>query len=100
MSDKKITVYAGQSIFVKTQQLHPIDEVLKAERLVREYIKGPSNLEAFSNSQDFISAIYHYAKKKNVPVVFYLNGKSCGNSIEPIFEDFNRALKLIHDISQ
>lgn len=92
---KKITVYCGQTITDKCgKQLHPVTEVQNANSLVM----SETDEIAYSNSPDFISAIKYIGLEQNIKAEFFLNGVSCGNDIEPIFEDFNRSLDMIHKL--
>ncbi len=92
---KKVIVYCGETIQEKCgQQLHPVVEVQNALRL----IMSGSNEVAYSNNTDFISAIKHIGLKQKVETEFFLNGVSCSNDIEPIFEDLNRALDMIWEL--
>ena len=92
---KKVTVYCGETITDKCrQQQHPVKEVERANELIN------SNQDSitYSNSSDFVSAIKYIGEKQGVQVEFFLNGVSCGNDIEPIFGDFNRALDMINKL--
>jgi len=92
---KKITVYCGESISDKCrQQFHPIKEV---ERAV-ELISTNRDVITYSNHPDFVSAIKYIGLKQGVETEFFLNGVSCGSDIEPIFNDFNRALDMINEL--
>jgi len=51
----------------------------------------------YSNSQDFIMAVKYISLKHCVEVEFFLDGVSCGNSIELIFHECNKALDLINE---
>ena len=53
-------------------------------------------MDLFSNSPDFIFAIKYLCQEFNINCLFYLNGESLGNNIEPIFEDFNKSFELVN----
>ena len=53
---------------------------------------------AYSNNTDFISGVKYIGLKQNVETEFFLNGVSCGNDIEPVFADLNRALDMINEL--
>ncbi len=90
---RKITIYCGQEVqFNCGQQSHPVSEVLAAKALVLSNKDETAN----SNSPDFVSAVKYIGLKHGVETEFYLNGVSCGNDIEPIFKDFNRALDIVN----
>ena len=94
---KTIKIYCGESIeHFCHQQLHPVNEVKKAEKLV----KSPVDIITYSNSPEFISAIKYISLKENVEVEFFLNDISCGSDTEPIFEDFNKAMDLLTEITK
>ena len=57
------------------------------------------SITCYSNSSDFIAAIKYLAEQENIEVEFFLNGKSVGSDIEPIFEDLNRAFELIKELT-
>ncbi len=91
---KKIKIYCGKSIQNKCgMQLHPIQEVENAKIL----IDSNKDEMAYSNNPDFVSAIKYIGKKQNVETEFFLDGISCGDDIEPIFADFNKALDMINE---
>jgi hypothetical protein len=93
----KAKIYAGTSIEDKCRkQLHPFSEVLKAKSI----IDSKENIMTYSNSPDFISTIKHYGEKIGYECEFFLDGKSFGNDIEPLFEDFNKALDLLDTITK
>jgi hypothetical protein len=97
----KINVYCGESIESSHEngtEIHPINQVKNALRMVEKSIKLKKNLAAYSNNPDFVSAIKYICELKEVEVQFFLNGKSQGSDIEKIFEDFNRAYDLLNDI--
>lgn len=92
---KKVTVYCGESIQDKcSKQMHSVNEVLLANALVN----SDKDEVAYSNSTDFISAVKYIGKKQNIQTEFFLNGISCGDDIEPIFEDLNRSFDLINEL--
>ncbi len=91
---KTIKIYCGKTVEKKCrEQRHPANEVLAAKELV----ESEHDVIAFSNSTDFIMAIKYIAKKKNIPVEFFLDGVSHGDDIEPIFKSFNEALDMINE---
>ncbi len=95
---KKVKVYCGESIQDFCDgQLHPIKEVEKASDVFK-FLVGESHF--YSNSPDFVSAMKYIGEKQNVEVEFFLDGISCGNDIEPIFKDFNRALDMINELGK
>lgn len=88
----KIKVYCGMSVEDKCdQQLHPINEVLRA----KEILDAKTSTTVYSNSTDFILTLFYLGKKSEVDLEFFLDGVSCGNEIEPIFEDLNKAFDLL-----
>lgn len=92
---KKVTVYCGESIQGKCgKQMHPANEVMNAKAFVESLVDEV----CYSNHPDFISAIKYIGKKQHVQTEFFLNGVSCGDDIEPIFEDLNRSLDLINEL--
>ena len=92
---KKVTVFCGESIQEKCgKQLHPVAEVQNANTLVC----SNKNEVAYSNNSDFISAVKYIGKKQDIETEFFLNGKSCGDDIDSIFDDLNRALDMIHEL--
>lgn len=100
---KKIKVYSGKTIENRcASKTHPVTEVMHAKVFVDTAINSPSilkeDIEVYSNSQDFVMAIKYIAKKHNVEVEFFLDGVSSGDSIEPTFADFNKALDLINEL--
>ncbi len=91
-----IQVYCGKSIEQYCrQQLHPYNEVLAAKKIV----DLKKSTLVYSNCPDFVSAIKYYGEKKGVVAEFFLDGKSVGNDINAIFEDFNTSLDLIHELA-
>jgi hypothetical protein len=93
---KKIIVYCGQSVEDKCrQQFHPVKEV----EIAKDLVNSSKHAITYSNSPDFVSAVKYIAEKQGIEAEFFLNGVSCGNDIEPIFEDFNRALDMIRELS-
>jgi hypothetical protein len=94
---KKVTVYCGESIQDKCgKQVHPATEVLNA----KAFIESNVDEVCYSNHPDFISGIKYIGKKNNVQTEFFLNGVSCGDDIELIFGDLNRALDLINELGE
>jgi len=95
-SVKKVIVYCGETVQDKCgPQLHPTVEVKNAERLVL----SDKDEVAYSNNTDFVSAVKYIGLKHKVPTEFFLNGVSCGDDIEPVFEDFNKALDMINKLA-
>lgn len=93
---KKICVYSGESVqHLCGLQSHPYNEVLRAQRLV----KSPVDITVYSNCPDFVSAVKYLGELEGVETEFFLDGVSHGSDIEPLFCDFNRALDLIHRLT-
>ena len=68
-----IKVYSGLTEEKNCRhQLHPINEVLKAEELVL----SNKDIVTYSNSQDFIMAVKYIALKHKLEVEFFLDGVS------------------------
>jgi hypothetical protein len=87
-----IKVYTGIQYEDKCgTELHPVSYVKKAESI----IANKTSATVYSNNLDFISAIFYLCKRDNINCEFFLNDKSVGFNIEPIFMDFNKALELI-----
>ncbi len=94
---KKVTVYCGETIQEKCgKQLHPVQDVEFAKKL----IESDKDEVAYSNSPDFVSAIKYIGLKQGVETVFFLNEINYGNDIDPIFEDFNRSLDMVSELSK
>jgi hypothetical protein len=94
---KQIKVYCGKTYQSKCgQQLHPLEEVLNAKKLVESEVDEV----AYSNSYEFISAVKYIGKKNNVQTLFFLDGMCYHDDIEPIFKDLNRALDLINEFGE
>lgn len=92
----KITIYAGITIEDKCRhQLHPVTEVLKAKELLDN---ATSDQIYYSNSSDFVFTVKHYGDKLNYDLVFFLDGVSMGDSIEEIFESFNKSFELMDNL--
>lgn len=92
---KKIKVYCGETIQEKCgQQLHPV----KFVELARLLVLSDKDEVCYSNNSDFVMAVKYIAKKHNIDVEFFLNGNSCNDDIEPIFNDFNRSLDMINEL--
>jgi hypothetical protein len=92
---KNIKVYCGETIEEKCdKQLHPVKFVELAQSLVL----SNTNEICYSNNPDFVMGIKYIAKKHNIDIEFFLNGVSCGDDIEPIFNDFNRSLDMINEL--
>lgn len=85
-----IQVFCGENIYQK-KGLHPVKEF---ERAIKAVDKGDGQYH--SNSCDFVSTVKYYSEIKGVDVEFFLSGESVGSDIEPIFEDFNRAIDLLN----
>jgi hypothetical protein len=95
---KKVKVYCGESIYdlKNISEHHPVTNVKIAEYI----ILSDKDETIFTNSSDFISAIKYIGLKHKVETEFFLNKISCGNDIEPIFADLNRALDLIIELGE
>jgi hypothetical protein len=95
---KKVKVYCGESVqHLCGGQMHPYQTVKRME----SFLDFPQNeKETYSNDPDFVSAIKYITEKKGIETEFFLNGISCGNDIEPIFEDFNRAITLLNLLTE
>jgi len=92
MEEIIIKVYCGLTVeSLCRQQLRPLNEVKAAKSI----IDLNKSMVAYSNSPDFVAAIRNYAKEKGVKTEFFLDGVSCDNNIDPIFEDFNKSLDLL-----
>ena len=86
LCDVLIRVFCGISVEDKCrQQLHPLNEVKNA-------------IDCYSNSQDFVSTVKYYGLEKGVKTEFYIDGKSCDDDIEPIFENFNKSFDLLNEL--
>lgn len=91
---KTIKVYSGKTVESNCgQQLHPVNEVLRAKELV----ESEHDVIAYSNHPDFVSAIKYIGKKHGIEAEFFLDGVSHGNDIEPLFDSFNKSLDLINE---
>lgn len=91
-------VFHKETVYDKCRtQQHPVKEVELVNKIITE---ATYNGVYYSNSFDFISAIKHIGLKHKVQTEFFLNGVSCGNDIELIFKDFNRALDMINELGQ
>jgi hypothetical protein len=94
-----IIIHTGKSAeSVTGKEMHPVSNVLLAEKIFKKEIKNNRNLVLYSNSTDFVSAMSALAEAKGIPIVFFINGVK--GDIEKVFENFNRALDLINEISQ
>ena len=92
---KKITVYCGETIQEKCgTELHPVKYIELAQSL----ILSDNDEICYSNNPDFVMGVKYIAKKHNIDCEFFLNGESCGDDIEPIFNDFNRSLDMIDEL--
>jgi hypothetical protein len=98
---KTITIHTGQSIEDRAgREMHPVSNVLLAKTIIDNTRKGNSPAVFYSNSSDFISAMFYYGEANSVSIEFVINGVHVGNDIEKVFEDINRALDLINEISK
>ena len=94
----KITIHSGESIENKCKrQLHPLTEVKEAMKILDE---TKADVNVYSNSTDFTSAIYHYGNKLGFEVEIMLNGVSLGDNLDELFKDFNKALTLLDTIGE
>jgi hypothetical protein len=92
---KKITVYSGETVQAADcgYQLHPVGSVKYAMVLIH----SDKDEVVHTNSPDMVAAIKYIGKKHNVETEFFLDGVSHGDNIEPLFEDFNRALDMVNE---
>lgn len=99
---KHIEVYSGLNIVGNTRcenpyeifQFHPLYEVEYANRIIKEFnIRKQENLIFYSNSPDFVSAIFYLAEKNNISCELYLDKKL--SSLEDIFDSFNKSYDLL-----
>jgi len=91
----KIRVFCGVSVEAQcSQELHPINQVKRAAQIVAEN----KSVDLYSNSHDFVSAIYYACQRRNIECELFLNGISKGKNLERIFKDFNRCYKLIDEL--
>jgi hypothetical protein len=98
---KTITIHTGQSIEGRAgHERHPVSNVLLAKTIIDSTRKDNSPAVFYSNSTDFISAMFHYGEVNSISIEFVINGVPVGNDIEKVFEDFNQALDLINEISK
>jgi hypothetical protein len=98
---KTITIHTGQSVEDRAgREMHPVSAVHFAKKMIDSTRKGNSPAIFYSNSTDFISAMFYYGEANSVSVEFVINGVPVGNDIEKVFEDINRALDLINEISK
>jgi len=94
-SNVLIRVFCGISVENKCgYQLHPLNEVKRA----KEIVDRNTSIDCYSNSTDFVSAIKYYGLEKGIKTEFYLDGKSCGEDIESIFENFNKSIDLLNEL--
>ena len=97
LCDVLIRVFCGISVEDKCrQQLHPLNEVKKA----KEIVDLNKSIDCYSNSSDFVSTIKYYGLEKGVKTEFYIDGKSCDDDIEPVFENFNKSFDLMNELCQ
>ena len=95
LGDVLIRVFCGISVEGKCgQQFHPLNEVKKA----KEIVDLNKSIDCYSNSPDFISTVKYYGLEKGVKTEFYIDSKSCGEDIEPVFENFNKSFDLIDEL--
>jgi len=95
---RKINLYCGITVEKKVGlEYHPVTQFNRAKEEIDITLMGNENytIELFSNSPDFVSAIFYLAHDNDIIVELFLNGVSCGNDIEKIFEDFNRFYDLL-----
>lgn len=91
----KINVYCGISVEDKCgEQLHPLNYVVQAQKL----LSLNKSMDFYSNSPDFVSAVKYLCQARGVDCEFFLDGESCGDNIEPIFESFNMAIDLLNEL--
>lgn len=96
MENLKFKIFCGEEN-PKTQiQLHPIQEVKRAASIIESLQGG----EYFSNSTDFVSTMYYLCRKNEYEIEFFINNVSVGSNIEAVFEDFNKALFLMDEITE
>jgi len=90
-----IKVFCGISIEDKCRhQLHPVNEVKRA----KEIIDLNKSIDCYSNSPDFVWGIRYYGLEKGIKTEFYLDGISCGDDINIVFENFNKSFELMNEI--
>jgi hypothetical protein len=98
---KHIKVFAGKSIQHRCKaQRHPVAEVENVREIISSIVKNSNGSDEnvfYSNSTDFIMAMKYIGLKHGIKVEFFLDGVSSGNSIEPLFEDFNKSLDMINE---
>lgn len=98
---KKINVYCGETIENQTSvEYHPVTLFNRAKECMRIAMLGnfgDTPMSLFSNSPDFVSTIFYLGNHNNMQIEFFLNDVSCGNNIEPIFDDFNRFYDLLDE---
>lgn len=96
-----IKVYSGKTISDKCgSQIHPEDEVIRANELINTFKKDNKELVLYSNHPDFVSAMKYIGLKHEIEVEFFLDGVSHGNDIEPTFGSFNKSLDLINTLGK
>lgn len=91
---KKIKIHSGLSIEIDDSPRHPINAVLKAKEIIDNLT---SDIELYSNHPDFVSALHYYGEYKGHTVIHYLNNQL--SNLEEVFEDFNKALEMIGDLT-
>ena len=95
LGDVLIRVFCGISVEDKCrQQLHPLNEVKNA----KEIVDLNKSIDCYSNSSDFVSTVKYYGLEKGVKTEFYIDGKSCDDDIEPVFENFNKSFDLMNEL--
>lgn len=95
LCDVLIRVFCGISVEDKCrQQLHPLNEVKNA----KEIVDLNKSIDCYSNSSDFVSTVKYYGLEKGVKTEFYIDGKSCDDDIEPVFENFNKSFDLMNEL--
>lgn len=91
----EIKVYCGKTIEdMCHSQLHPLNEV----KLAQSIIELNKSTITYSNCPDFVSSMKYICEKKGIKVEFFLDGKSLGDDINPIFEDFNKSFDYLSEL--
>lgn len=95
---RKINVYCGETVENMTGlSYHPVTQFKLAKDEIETSMIGDYLTEVYSNSPDYVSAIFYLAEDRGIPVELFLNGESCGNNLEMIFSDFNRFYDLLDE---
>lgn len=90
-----IRVYCGVLVEDRRfRQLHPLNEVIQAQKS----LSIGKSMVFYSNSPDFVLAVKYLCSERGMECEFFLNGESCGNDTEPIFEDFNKSFDLLNEL--